>query len=137
MRTPLEFDREKQFLVWNNGTRWRNTKAVFVDTGVVPANSAWAKTPIPRVNDDNVGEQDPASCPGPNGRSGLGCVQFPPPCPSDCTGEPGCTHGRLPWSTDGSGQGDCSGDWTAGVIEDTVLIPKDLPAGDYVLGWRW
>ena len=24
-----------------------------------------------------------------------------------------------------------------GLIYDTVLIPKDLAPGDYVLGWRW
>ena len=34
-------------------------------------------------------------------------------------------------------EGACSGDWTGGVIVDEVLIPADLPAGDYVLGWRW
>ena len=39
--------------------------------------------------------------------------------------------------SDGSGQGACSGDWTAGMIADRVVIPKDLPAGEYVLGWRW
>ena len=31
----------------------------------------------------------------------------------------------------------CSSDWVVGVISDRVLVPKDLPAGDYVLGWRW
>jgi len=38
----------------------------------------------------------------------------------------------------------CSGmeDGTGGAeptleIVDMVLIPPDLPAGDYVLGWRW
>lgn len=34
-------------------------------------------------------------------------------------------------------EGACSGDWTAGVIVDRVVVPQDLPAGDYVLGWRW
>ena len=32
-------------------------------------------------------------------------------------------------------EGECSGDWTGGVIVDRVKIPVDLPAGDYVLGW--
>ena len=97
-------------------------KAVFVDQGTYPPGSMWSRNPIPRVNDDNRGLADPGSCPGPNGRSGHGCVQFPAPCPQDT--------GPYPWSTDGSGQGACSGDWTMGVIEDTVLIPKDLPSGD-------
>jgi hypothetical protein len=126
---PLAFDRTKQFLVWNNGTRWLNDKAIFVDQGTIPPGSTWARNPIPRVNDDNTGLQNATSCPGPSGTSGPGCIQFPAPCPQDT--------GRLPWSTDGSGQGECSGDWTAGVIEDSVLLPKDLPAGDYVLGWRY
>jgi predicted carbohydrate-binding protein with CBM5 and CBM33 domain len=33
--------------------------------------------------------------------------------------------------------GSCSSDWVVGLIEDAVKIPKDLPAGDYVLSWRW
>ena len=39
--------------------------------------------------------------------------------------------------TAGSGQGACSGDWTMGLIYDTVKIPEDLAPGAYVLGWRW
>lgn len=61
------------------------------------------------MNDDNKG-QPPASvaaCPGPSGTSGPGCMQFPAPCPQDT--------GRYPWSTDGSGQGACSG-------ENTVML---------------
>lgn len=128
-KTPLEFDRDQQYLVWNNGTRWKNSAAVFVSGNVTtPRGSTWARNPIPRTNDDNKGLHDPVSCPGPNGRSGPGCTQFPAPCPTDT--------GIYNWSTDGSGQGACSGDWTAGVIEDTVLIPAGLAPGDYVLGWR-
>jgi len=127
-KMPLEFDRTKQALVWNNGTRYP-IKGVYVDTGVKPAGSTWARNPVPRTNDDNFGLHDPDSCPGPNGRSGPGCTQFPAPCPQDT--------GPYPWSTDGSGQGACSGDWTAGLISDHIIIPEDVPAGDYVLGWRW
>mmetsp|Transcript_39930 Transcript_39930/g.71823 ORF Transcript_39930/g.71823 Transcript_39930/m.71823 type:complete len:393 (-) Transcript_39930:125-1303(-) len=126
-KMPLDFDRTKQALLWNNGTRYP-IKGIFVDKGVKPEGSTWARNPIPRINDDNIGLHNPGSCPGPDGRSGPGCMQFPAPCPQDT--------GPYPWSTDGSGQGACSGDWTAGLISDHVLIPKDLPAGDYVLGWR-
>ena len=50
--------------------------------------------------------------------------------------EAGCpTPGH---STDDSlQQGDCSGDWTGGQIVDTGIVPKDPPAGEWVLGWRW
>lgn len=126
-RMPLEFNQSQQALVWNNGTRYP-IKGVFVDKGTWPAGSTWARNPIPRVNDDNWGLHDESSCPGPNGRSGPGCMQFPAPCPQDA--------GPYPWSTDGSGQGACSGDWTAGVIEDEIIIPASLAPGAYVLGWR-
>ena len=42
-----------------------------------------------------------------------------------------------PCSYDGSGQGACSGDWTAGVIADQVVIPQSLKPGKYILGWRY
>eukprot|EP00051_Salpingoeca_urceolata_P023828 m.410430 g.410430 ORF g.410430 m.410430 type:complete len:387 (+) comp20158_c7_seq8:1833-2993(+) len=127
-KTPLDFDRTKQALVWNNGTRL-SIPGVWVDQGVLPMGSTWARNPIPRTNDDNKGLANESSCPGPTGRSGPGCTQFKAPCPQDT--------GILPWSTDGSGQGACSGDWTAGVISDHVIIPKDIKPGQYVLGWRW
>jgi hypothetical protein len=121
-------------------------KNVFVSTGTWPEGSTWARNPIPRVADDNKvrrvsplvqhaasvallkigptarrrrqqGLHDPASCPGPSGTSGPGCMQFPAVCPQD--------KGRLPWSTDGSGQGACSGDWTAGLIADRVKVSTE------------
>lgn len=127
-KMPLAFDTTKQTLVWNNGTRYP-IDGIFVNTGTMPAGSTWARNPIPRVQDDNIGLQDAAGCPGPSGRSGPRCIAFPAPCPQDT--------GRYPWSTDGSGQGACSGDWTAGVIEDTVIVPKDAAPGKYLLSWRW
>lgn len=148
-RTPLEFDRTKQTMVWNtkavpgadgttppvpkDGTlRFPVPNPVFVDEGTWPQGSTWARDPIPRINDNNLGLYDPSSCPGPTGRSGPGCLQFPSPCAWDhgmfnCTGL-GC-HGN--------GMGACSSDWVVGLISDRVLIPKDLKAGDYVLSWRW
>jgi len=127
-KMPLEFDTTKQVLVWNNGTRYP-IDGIFVNTGTMPAGSTWARNPIPRIQDDNIGLQDVAGCPGPNGKSGPRCISFPAPCPQDV--------GRYAWSTDGSGQGACSGDWTAGVIEDTVIVPKDAAPGKYLLSWRW
>jgi len=129
-QTPLEFDRTKQTLVWLNGTRYP-IKGTWVDEGTNPPGSTWAMNPIPRINTDDRGNADPESknCPGPDGGSGKGCMQIPAPCPMD--------RGPEPWSTDIAYQGQCSGDWTTGLIADTVLIPKDLAPGDFVLGWRW
>lgn len=135
-RHPLPFDTTKQALVWNNGTRLP-INGMFVSIGTYPEGSTWARNPIPRVNDDNKGLSHPEMCPGPSGTSGEGkggasglyngCLQFEPPCPQD--------NHREAWSTDGSGQGACSGDWTAGVISDHVIIPQDITPGAYVLGW--
>ena len=64
---------------------------------------------------------------------GKGCIQFEPPCPWDdgWYSQPGATPHNI------DVEGACSGDWTGGAILDEVLIPPDLPPGDYVLGWRW
>lgn len=138
-RHPLEFDRTKQTLVWNNGSlTWpMASKAIFVDTGTKPVGSTWARNPIPRINDNNLGLQDAAGCPGPDGRSGPGCLQFPAPCPWD-HGMINCTEeDSLLGRCDHNGMGACSSDWVVGLISDHVYIPESLAAGDYVLGWRW
>ena len=85
--------------------------------------------------DSSAGMHDAERCPGPNGRSGPGCIQFPPPCPWDVP-ENGVHH-LFNWTTDGDGMGACSSDWVIGLISDHVLLPKDLAPGAYVLGWRW
>ena len=69
---------------------------------------------------------------------GIACRQFDPPCAEQL-------YDGQPWhGTPGPHnhnnvdvQGDCSGDLTAAAIVDHVILPKDLPAGDYVLGFRW
>ena len=59
-RHPLDFDRSKQTLIWLNGTRYPlGDKAVYVDEGTLPAGSTWARNPVPRINDDNLGLHDP------------------------------------------------------------------------------
>eukprot|EP00039_Didymoeca_costata_P018793 m.334995 g.334995 ORF g.334995 m.334995 type:complete len:409 (-) comp17490_c0_seq1:105-1331(-) len=128
-KMPLEFNRSAHALLWNNGTKMY-IDGVFVDgDAVVPKNSTWARNPIPRINDDNIGLANETGCDGHAGRFHPACYQFPAPCPQD--------NGTLPWSTDGSGQGWCSGDWTMGSISDEVIVPKDIKPGKYVLGWRW
>ena len=46
-------------------------------------------------------------------------------------------HKIEPTARTGDIEGDCSGDWTGGQIIDEVIIPKDLPSGEYVVGFRW
>ena len=158
-RHPLDFDRTQQVLKWNDGktTYPMGDKAIFVDGNITyPVGSTWARNPIPRIFDSKLGLHDPASCPGPSTRaagSPPGCMAFPPPCPWDTY----ATKGLLPCPDpaahdnddddegphqngrrlrcDGNGMSQCSSDWVVGVISDHVLIPEDLPPGDYVLGW--
>merc|ERR1711957_674375 len=61
-RHPLDFDRSKQVLKWNNGTLEyaMGDKAVFVSGDVVkPRGSTWARNPIPRIWDSKTGLFDP------------------------------------------------------------------------------
>ena len=63
-------------------------------------------------------------------------ASFEPPCNEP----PECINGRGHAAPLGqckcSGQGAPTNPINAEVV-DKVLIPADLPAGDYVLGWRW
>ena len=116
-----------------------------MDEDVRPAGSTWARNPIPRIWDSKAGLAHPEACPGPTTRakgSPPGCLAFPAPCPWDTYNTSGlvpCEPGEegLLGRCDGDGMGQCSSDWVVGVISDRVLIPKDLPPGEYVLGWRW
>jgi hypothetical protein len=49
---PLEFDRAKQALLLNNGSRYP-LPGVWVDEGTWPANSTWARNPVPRQGEDS------------------------------------------------------------------------------------
>ena len=78
--------------MWNNGTLYP-IKGMFVDDSVcpvVPQGSTWARNPVPRIHDDNVGmafvgectadckQEDSPSfrCPAKQD-----CSNFPTPCP--------------------------------------------------------
>merc|ERR1712228_838301 len=82
-------------------------KGTYVTEGVVPGGHAWVKNPIPITCGT-------AGLPGPPG-----APAFPPKCTntSMCTG--------WQWFSEGM------------ELVDFVRIPADLPAGEYVLGWRW
>merc|ERR1719352_1689402 len=119
-RHPLEFDRTKQVLKWNNGTLEypMGSKAIFVDGDAVrPRGSTWARNPIPRIWDSKLGLHDPEACPGPTTRANEspGCLAFPAPCPWDTytkTGLLPCEHAEgIPGKCDGNGMGQCSSDW--------------------------
>ena len=87
-------------------------KGKFVDSSVAavkPLDSTWARNPIP---DHHV--EHPRN---------LSALEFPAPCHDDTSGP-----------TDGL----CSGERPFHIaIVDVLQIPTDIPAGDYVVGWRW
>ena len=141
-KMPLDFDRTKQQLLWNNGTRL-SIPGVFLDKGTNPIGSTWARNPIPRI-DWGSGDTQPAfggSCISPRGHRTANCVNFKPPCEEGLWDNG--KDGMLPWrKIDATApaddvQGYCSGDWTGGQIVDEVVIPANLPKGEYVVGWRW
>lgn len=137
-RTPLDFVRDAQAIMWNNGTL-HPIKGMFVDDSdcpVKPEGSTWARNPIPRIHTDNIGMARVGNCTygrprrGPWSGDKEDCQQFPTPCPAIDKGWYDASH-------DGNDhEGACSGDWTLGMVADRVVIPKDVKPGRYVLGWR-
>jgi len=100
------------------------------------ATDAAAQWPqIPRIDFDShsSGQQpDYTGCSMVKGEpTGPACRQFDPPCSWDKG-----WYAQPPFKASVDVEGDCSGDWTGGQILDRVKIPKDLPPGDWVLGWR-
>jgi len=116
---PLPFV-GKQYLQYQNGTRqlinssyaYANGAGIFTADGSVPTGYSWVMNPIPD------GQQGDA----PNTTKGVG-TEFEPPCKDD---------------TSGPTKGLCSGERPFHVtLIDIVKVPKTIPPGEYVLGWRW
>jgi hypothetical protein len=124
---PLEFVGDKQWIQFGNGMDVKNRTeipAVRVREGVLPKGSTWTRNPIPACNDvPRMGGHNHA-CSGP---------MFTPPIPglygfgpgACATGVNFCTKEEMATRAMPFG------------IVDRVKIPDDLPAGDYVLGFRW
>jgi hypothetical protein len=114
-RRPLEFSGRSSFR-WDasNGQGGRRVyfDGDYVSTGTLPAGSTWAKNPLPRNDVHNT------------------LAGFAPKCEErqECDVYSRDKQNCL-----------CSGMWGPYNVEvvDQVLLPADLPAGDYVLGWRW
>lgn len=148
-QTPLDFVRDKQAVMWNNGTL-RPIRGMFVDDSVcpvVPRGSTWARNPIPRIHTDNVGMAWVGKCSDgpPKTKDGWSaakedCQQFESPCADIDTDWFNCTDGASQSGCEGGKNADhfgyCSGDWPLGMVADRVLIPKSLKPGRYVVGWR-
>eukprot|EP01065_Artemidia_motanka_P022797 TRINITY_DN269_c0_g2_i1.p2 TRINITY_DN269_c0_g2~~TRINITY_DN269_c0_g2_i1.p2 ORF type:complete len:247 (+),score=44.05 TRINITY_DN269_c0_g2_i1:622-1362(+) len=118
-KTPLAFVGDRSWLVWANGHR-AEIPATRVTEGTTPPGSAWTMNPIPACNSTSGGFQG-AGCEAP---------QFPPPpgCNDTCWGYQRCSP-MLPE------EGPCNLVVMPDVA-DLVRVPR-VPAGDYVVSWRW
>ena len=99
-----------------------------------PVGYPWALNPLPRINFDSTSSGQP---PGTHGctppAKGAACIEFPPPCRGDTGWSP--VNGTQEGPNDVAGR--CSGDATDVTVVDRLILPPELPAGAYVLGWRW
>ena len=140
-RTPLAFA-GKSYLRYNDGSTGPLFEGVDVSTGTRPTGSTWRMNPVPPIVDPAWTDTPKELC---NTTAtgfplSLGCRQFVSPACEEGQG----SHGTVPWKPiPGYGRagpevmGPCSGNLINAVIVDHVLIPHDLPPGDYVVGFRW
>ena len=94
-------------LEWSNGTRLEINGTYLTSAGNRPSGSTWAMNPLP-FSDNRT------------------AAQFAPPCAENADqrfqNDTGSCSGRFPWAV---------------TIVDWLVVPENLPAGDYVLGFRW
>jgi len=122
-RTPLRFVGQQSMRWGGVGGKQIFFNGTYVSEGTVPAGSMWSKLPVPR------GPWQWDTC--------IGGMSFEPMCEEspECAGSHGDGRANGP---DGTMLCKCSGrDLPALEIVDRVAIPADLPAGEWVLGWRW
>ncbi len=98
----------------SNGTMLQ-LNSTFVTDGTLPVGGTWQMNPIPTtrgVDADGHWQQNASH-------------QFEPPCDD-------------PTPPEALGQGICSGEWIVNItMYDYLRVPQHLPAGSYVLGFRW
>eukprot|EP00036_Acanthoecidae_sp_10tr_P009679 CAMPEP_0182924574 /NCGR_PEP_ID=MMETSP0105_2-20130417/6679_1 /TAXON_ID=81532 ORGANISM="Acanthoeca-like sp., Strain 10tr" /NCGR_SAMPLE_ID=MMETSP0105_2 /ASSEMBLY_ACC=CAM_ASM_000205 /LENGTH=383 /DNA_ID=CAMNT_0025062369 /DNA_START=31 /DNA_END=1182 /DNA_ORIENTATION=+ len=152
---PLDFVQDEQAIVFKNGTLLKLTaeQTTFVSEGTMPAGSTWSMIPMPPtllgpccIPGTNDTDATPFHCnPGETGVAACktGCEPCPGTPGSDCSRcdqvgtvlpdryKPGIPP--FPAPCDG-----CEGvDWNGLSVRDVVKIPSDLPAGKYILGFRY
>jgi hypothetical protein len=158
---PLDFVQDQQAIVFPNGSTMKLSaeQTTFVSEGTLPEGGTWAMMPMPPTL------LGPCCIPGPHDNAttphkcikGETCRGTPKgpcePCPqtpgTDCsrcdqvqTVEPG-RYTRpgvpaFPAPCEAGPNGKCEGvDWNGYAVKDVVKIPASLPAGKYILGFRY
>lgn len=128
-RHPLDFVEDKQAIVFPNGSRVSIT-GTFVKDGVLPVGSTWAMLPIPstwlgpRCLGDGCESWENRLVDGP-------CIPCPMTPGSDCSRCDNSGRTSFPAPVPGVVEA------PKAAVLDEVFVPKDLPAGEYVLGWRY
>ena len=113
-KRPLKFSGAKSWLRWSNGQQVE-IDALRVTEGTTPPGSEWSRNPIP-------------TCWG-SGAEVTPCrPAFQPPA--------GCNKTCWGYQVNGTYSKD-SPTVEMPAIVDRLLLPQDLPAGSYVVGWRW
>jgi hypothetical protein len=136
-RTPLKWATSTHKLIFSDPQKDHMINATDVTHG---GGIGWRLNPFPNVRRDpcdyNVTEKDGPGhhcdwmhCPG----CGAPLYAADESCPDICSKHyPGTPDGRNPTSPFPNPPGPPSN-----TIEDSVVVPADIPAGEYVLGWRW
>ena len=162
---PLDFVAGEQAIIKPNGepmVKLTEAQTTFVTEGTQPAGSMWSMIPMPptllgpcclKGTNDNAstpnaclaGEGGVGNCGAKNPLSGAtNCMPCPGTPGSDCSRcdqvttiaadrykRPGVP--QFPEPCEG-----CSGvDWNGYAVRDVIKIPADLPAGKYILGFRY
>lgn len=134
-RTPLQFVGNASWIQFSNSTANRTAiPAVRTSIGTNPPGSQWTRNPIPACDDEGSDSPPVGWCGGP---------QFEAPLQDTIPR-------NSKYMTKGGLYGFGPGTWpqTSEEVDfwterfnfnivDIVSIPADLPAGDYMLGWRW
>lgn len=137
-KMPLAFATETHMLRFANASEDHEIKAMDVKEG---GGVGWRLIPMPNVrhepcdvNMTALGKHCQFSCPG----CGPPEYAFDESCPSVCAeyypNTPDYRHKEpvSPFPNPVAGKGQ-----TSFAVEDTLTVPADIPAGEYVLGWRW
>ena len=108
----LDFVGTTTTIVGPHGEILHTIPAARTKIGTTPPGSMWTRNPIPDQHDQNLPPNFPPPVPG---WAGHCCDEG---CPDGCgDGKP--ADGRI-WN-----------------IMDRVRVPSSIPAGDYLLSWRW
>eukprot|EP00440_Ansanella_granifera_P001336 gb/GFBE01001438.1/.p1 GENE.gb/GFBE01001438.1/~~gb/GFBE01001438.1/.p1 ORF type:complete len:387 (+),score=62.44 gb/GFBE01001438.1/:1-1161(+) len=138
-KMPLEFGSDKHFIRFKDPSKDFEIDATVVKEG---GGLGWMRYPVPEPTDlncdynvtkVNASAHCPWKCPGCGAPTYAADAACPTVCSEQFPGTPdnaGADPKIFPWPVPGHGYHDFA-------IEDTVKVPSDIPAGEYVLGWRW